>query len=67
MELQTIKKLSAIDSVIDYVKNQLIERKLVLGQKIFGENELAKELCVGLSAIFQYALPRSAKIEKRLF
>jgi GntR family transcriptional repressor for pyruvate dehydrogenase complex len=51
MELHIIKKLSAVDSVIDYVKKQLIEKKLLPGQKILGENELAEGLGIGRGTV----------------
>jgi GntR family transcriptional repressor for pyruvate dehydrogenase complex len=51
MELQVIRKLSAVDSVIEYVKRQLIEKKLVPGQKILGEIELSEGLGVGRGTV----------------
>jgi GntR family transcriptional repressor for pyruvate dehydrogenase complex len=51
MELKVIKKISAVDLVIEYIKEQLLEKKLVPGQKVFGENELALGLRVGRGTV----------------
>jgi GntR family transcriptional repressor for pyruvate dehydrogenase complex len=51
MELRTIKKLSAVDAVIDYIKGQIMREELQPGQKILGEIELAEGLKVGRGTI----------------
>lgn len=51
MDLQPIKKTSAVDTVIDFIKNQLIEKKMYPGQKLPGEIEIAEGLGVGRSTV----------------
>jgi len=51
MELQAIKKMSAVDTVIDYLRNQLINKKLSPGQKIPSEIEIAEGLGVGRGTV----------------